>query len=639
MRIGIIAPYESMLDSVGEIQLPEGVELVTAVATYDSALEEAAKMEKKGVEILISRGATQSFIEKNCTLPIIGCNVGVTDLIPALCHARQYSCCVGVNSYGSFQSLKTMLETALGIEIIFMDGYATRTENHNHVRWMQEQQIPVILGGSVTVDYANKLGLRGILIPTSRETLETAISEAIRTVQIIRKERTEKNHIQQVVECTADAIYWIDKQHNVTPMNESAQNFAEVLADGRNSINLSPNWFGTDVAENIRKRATVSNQVQTLGKTTFVYTLRTVNISEDSGGLMLFIQDSSRIQTLEYNIRFHCRQQYDSHMYTLSDFIGRSKEAVQCRKMAETIAPHDATVLIMGESGTGKEILAQSIHCMSLRNSKPFIAINCMALDNNLLDSELFGYEEGSFTGAKKSGKIGLIEMAHDGTLFLDEIGSISLPLQAKLLRALQEKEIRRIGSEKAIPINVRVIAATNSNLQEKVRSGEFRLDLYYRLCVLDIQIPSLRERKDDIILLTQHFCAEFHFPFDAFPEKDLQTMIDYDWPGNVRELRNFVERVSLIFPSKSIQELMAENIHLSSIIYAIPEDNLSVLKVKPGTLEEMETELIAQMHQRISSKTELANILNISRATLWKKLGGISHAISEKSGNVSKFV
>lgn len=630
MRIGIIAPYESMLDSVEEMPLPDGVELVTAVATYDSALEEVIKMEKKGVEVLISRGATQSLIERNCALPVIGCNVCITDLIPALCHARQYGRCVGVNSYGSFRSLKAMLETALGIEIIFMDGYATRSENLDHVRWMKEQQIPVVLGGSVTVDYANELGLKGILIPTRRETLEAAVAEAIRTVQIIRKERNEKNHIQQVVECTADAIYWIDKQHNITPMNESAQNFAEVLADGRDSKNLSLCWFGNDVAENIRKCATVSNKVQTLGKTTFIYTLRTVSISEDSGGLMLFIQDSSRIRTLEYNIRFHRRQQHDSHMYTLSNFIGHSKEAVQCRKMVKAIAPHDATVLIMGESGTGKEILAQSIHHMSRRSSKPFVAINCMALENNLLDSELFGYEEGSFTGAKKGGKIGLIEMAHDGTLFLDEIGSISLPLQAKLLRALQEKEIRRIGSEKAIPINVRVIAATNSNLQEKVRSGEFRLDLYYRLCILDIQIPPLRERKNDIILLTQHFCEEFHFPFDAFPEKDLQTMIDYNWPGNVRELRNFVERVSLIFPNKSIHELMVENIQLSSIIYSDPMDESSVLKVKPGTLDEMESDLIAQMFRRTKSKTELADILNISRSTLWKKMSEISQATFE---------
>ena len=174
------------------------------------------------------------------------------------------------------------------------------------------------------------------------------------------------------------------------------------------------------------------------------------------------------------------------------------------------------------------------------------------------------------------------------------------------------------------------MIAATNSNLQEKVRSGEFRLDLYYRLCILDIQIPPLRERKNDIILLTQHFCEEFHFPFDAFPEKDLQTMIDYNWPGNVRELRNFVERVSLIFPNKSIHELMVENIQLSSIIYSDPMDESSVLKVKPGTLDEMESDLIAQMFRRTKSKTELADILNISRSTLWKKMSEISQATFE---------
>ena len=212
--------------------------------------------------------------------------------------------------------------------------------------------------------------------------------------------------------------------------------------------------------------------------------------------------------------------------------------------LLKTISGTDSTVLICGESGTGKEMFAQSIHNASSRSRYNFVAVNCAAIPENLLESEMFGYEEGSFTGARKGGKTGLFELAHRGTIFLDEIGEMPLQLQSKLLRVLEERKVRRIGSDKNIDIDVRVIAATNKNIHQLMLDGSFREDLYYRLNVLPLAVPSLRERKDDIEELFYHLAKDMHSDIKLMPDA-VDLIMTYSWPGNVRELRNVTEYLS----------------------------------------------------------------------------------------------
>lgn len=236
-----------------------------------------------------------------------------------------------------------------------------------------------------------------------------------------------------------------------------------------------------------------------------------------------------------------------SAKYTFDSIIGESEEMQHIKRFGQLAARNDSNVLILGESGTGKDILAQAIHNASRRSSGPFIAINCAALPNNLIESELFGYESGAFTGANKNGNPGKFELADGGTIFLDEIGDMPLELQTTLLRVLQNKEIIRIGGKHPKAVNVRIIAATNSNLEEAVRNKAFRSDLYYRLNVLSIVIPPLRERREDISLLIDHFTrtrtsGELNLNF--FPPTARKILKEYSWPGNVRELENIVERV-----------------------------------------------------------------------------------------------
>ena len=315
--------------------------------------------------------------------------------------------------------------------------------------------------------------------------------------------------------------------------------------------------------------------------------------------------------------------------YSFDDIIGVSKQMEELRSKGRAFALSDSTVLILGETGTGKELLAQALHSASQKKDKPFIPVNCAAIPNDLLESELFGYEEGSFTGAKKGGKPGRFEIASGGTIFLDEIGDMPLFLQAKLLRVLQERKLERVGGIKQIPIDIRVIAATHKDLEELVKEDKFRSDLYYRLNVLPLQLPPLRERKDDIYILLEHLLKKHTVlagkTSKRFSAKVLNFFFNYSWPGNIRELENVVEYVVSIPCKNNLLDLhhlppyLAEQQQQASKQSSTHKLH-SVVKVK-----DMELQQIAAALKRYGNTTQgkknAAKALGISLATLYRKL------------------
>ena len=248
--------------------------------------------------------------------------------------------------------------------------------------------------------------------------------------------------------------------------------------------------------------------------------------------------------------------------YNFEEIVGESTELKTVLKQVETVAPTDATTLILGETGTGKELIARSIHQLSPRRDRTFVKLNCSAIPLGLLESELFGHEKGAFTGAITQ-RVGRLELAHMGTLFLDEIGDLPLELQPKLLRAIQEKEIERLGGRRTIPVNVRLIAATNRDLAKMVKAGEFRADLYYRLRVFPITLPPLRQRATDIPLLVNYFVAKharrMNKPIRTIPPETMAALCAWSWPGNIRELENFIERAVILTPGASLRAPLAE--------------------------------------------------------------------------------
>ena len=296
----------------------------------------------------------------------------------------------------------------------------------------------------------------------------------------------------------------------------------------------------------------------------------------------------------------------------------RSKAMGRIMELVEQIAPVNATVLITGESGTGKEVIADAIYQRSSRVNKPFIKINCAAIPPQLLESELFGYEEGAFTGANKKGKMGMLELANHGTIFLDEIGDMSMDLQSKMLRALQQQEIIRVGGKKAIKLDLRIIAATNKNLPEEVREKRFREDLYYRLNVVPIQLPALRERSEDIKPLTEHFlalfCKRYHKDISITADA-VKCFLSYPWPGNIRELENFVERLVVIHTGKRVTRqdvLPLLNLPVQGDTPSYPE--MDTLK---HTVQAVERDCILRAIRNYGSKRKAAKALGISHSTL----------------------
>lgn len=308
-----------------------------------------------------------------------------------------------------------------------------------------------------------------------------------------------------------------------------------------------------------------------------------------------------------------------------SDFVvGQSTEMKEVMKIALKAAMADSNLLIEGESGTGKEVLARFIHKNSPRKDHPFIAVNCASIPFNLLESELFGYEEGAFTGAKKGGHPGYFEVAMGGTLLLDEIGDMDIALQSKLLRVIQSKEIIRVGSNKVLPLDLRIMAATHKDLKELVDNGQFREDLYYRLEVIKIKIPSLRQRKEDIIYYVDNMLNKMSKKMNReidIGEDALKILQNYDYPGNIRELENMLERAGVMDEDGIISTKDLPLYVLQSVGGSKNQLNLYYSDHFP-TMEEVEADVIKNALKKCKNKSKVADMLNISRASLYRKIG-----------------
>ena len=311
--------------------------------------------------------------------------------------------------------------------------------------------------------------------------------------------------------------------------------------------------------------------------------------------------------------------------------VGSENTMQRVRRFINSVAPTDATVLITGESGTGKELIADALYRASGRRNKPFIKINCSSIPAALLESELFGYEKGAFSGANSSGKMGLFEAANTGTLLLDEIGDMPLELQAKLLRAIQSNEITRVGGTKPIKLDIRLIASTNSNLKEKIAAGTFRSDLYYRLHVIPMHVAPLRERKDDIPLLCQHYIDLFSKKYHrkvTLTDENMEILMNYSWPGNIRELRNIMEYLVICAQDGG----QIDNYSLYSVFDPEAKDNFATIKQYPSLPEAIasyEKDFLALAIKNVKNLKEASEILGIDISTVSRKLK--QHGLSIK--------
>lgn len=421
---------------------------------------------------------------------------------------------------------------------------------------------------------------------------------------------------------------------------------------GLELLDFQDSYKGKPVFFVITAEDTMENAVQAMKKGAYDYLTKPFDLEE----LSLVVDRALKNRQIQEEIQVIKRVSHEPHS-SKAHIVGKSKSILEVYKTIGRVADQDVTVLIEGESGTGKELVAKAIHEQGSRSPFPFVAVNCSAIPENLLESELFGYKKGAFTGAQ-SDKVGYFERAHLGTLFLDEIGDMPMALQAKILRVIQEKEVQRLGSTQSTPINVRLVAATNQNLETSVKNGTFREDLYFRLNVVPIYLPPLRERRDDIRPLVEFFlskgASELKTDIDSVSDDALKYLEEQDWQGNIRELENFLRRALVLSHGKTLERKVLESLSkgraqnqwikrldgstLENVIEESIAQDFKKLSARDKNIyqkyiSQMERPLLANMlHFTKGNQLKAAEVLGINRNTLRKKIRELGIKVTKEN-------
>ncbi len=469
----------------------------------------------------------------------------------------------------------------------------------------------LILGSSQTCQLARSMDVPAQVIPLGKQSMRQVIGELQNIQQIFQIEDAKNAYIRHLVDAIGEGLISTNDQNQIISMNALAE-----------SITGSPHgyYIGRPIAELFPEKLDIGTHIVKIGDQKIMAN-KVPLITQDKStlGSAITLYRPDKIQNMESMVRKENLGKNASVKYSFESLIGSSDELQAAIRTGKSYAKTDSNVLIVGETGTGKELFAQSIHHASRRSSQPFIAINCAALPTNLLESELFGYVEGAFTGASKKGKAGVFEAAHGGTLFLDEISEMDYANQGRLLRVLQEKYIVRLGSTKIIPIDVRVIAATNRNLEQLVAEKLFREDLFYRLNVLRFHLPPLRNRGNDPYLLTQCFLKDLDpdsLPY-RFEEEAIDFLNSYRWPGNIRQIRNICERIIATCPQHYVsKDYLLETIFPQTARREEERENFQTIRE-----QHKKEELLRALKNNHGKVGAAAQELGINRSTLWRRM------------------
>ena len=487
-----------------------------------------------------------------------------------------------------------------------------------------------LVGNYTGVELAKKSGLPAVMIESGQEAINNAIDEAKSAAEIDLREKMRSAQMANIMNYSFQGILSTDQNGIITFANKycySILDSGHALLTGRSILDFFPNLPVEEVTRNGKK---LLSELHIYAS--YHLMVNCVPAPDNSGntGCVLTFQDTSRIQADELQVRKKLRHSSFQAKYQFSNILHKSRIMDSVISDAMTYSYSDSNILICGETGTGKELFAQSIHNSSPRKNHPFVAINCSALPENLLESELFGYVEGAFTGASKGGKMGFFELAHKGTIFLDEIGDVSPNLQSRLLRVLQEREVVRLGSDTVIPVDVRVISATNKNLKEEVANGRFRQDLLYRLDVLELNLPPLRNRDQDALFLLSQLISYEHERtgciLTGLSEEGASLITQYPWPGNIREMRNFCQRLSILTPNPLATPADILKVLPDAAAATTPNEPKKTDRSTPGdapvySLYDEREEILKALYTFHNSRTKTAEFLGIDKSTLWRKM------------------
>ena len=634
-QVLFVAPFKSLVEDVKlviEEKFPDKKDLFKII---EGDLNEAETVVKEaissGIEVIVSRGGTATFFETKVDIPIVSIQVTITDILRSILKSNHISNNIGIAGFENMIYGCEEISEILNVnftEILIHKG----EEADKKIVEAINNGVDLIIGDAVSVKVAQKYGIKANFIKSGKQSIYRALKTALLIAKVRRQDEHKSQMIKTIISKLHDGIVAVNEYEKINLFNPEAERIFhriqyEVL--GKSLKDICPNFNAKKLKDEGELLVNIYNK-QYLLKNAQLY-VKNIN----QGNIYTF-QNVSEVQRLERAIRKKLSAKGLVAKYHMDDIIGQSEACVKMKRKAQKYALTNSTILITGESGTGKEILVQSIHNMSIRAQGPFVALNCAALPENLLESELFGYVEGAFTGAKKGGRQGMFELAHGGTLFLDEIGEMPLSLQSRILRVLQEREVMPLGSESIIPIDVRVIAATNQNLAKMVEEGKFRSDLYYRLNILRIHMPTLEERKSDIPLLADYLVKKMQ---DINPQiKNISQeaklfLMNCKWQGNIRQFVNMIERIMLLTDGDTItkqsvieayEDDMQEKLEAQSVndkdSVNLTDENSIVNKKK--NLAEMEHAFLEQvLAEENYNYTKAAKRLGIHRSTLWRKL------------------
>lgn len=623
-KILIIVPYHEVYKTVEEeishydtngLQ----IELTHLYGTADETFKDI------DAEIVVARGITyMALVELKPHIHVVPILQGPNDLLEAFYEAsRRTSGKIALLS-GSEDLCDTNHVASLIGRTVEMYVANDQDEIVRGVEYLKDSGCDIFLGGLTMCRYCEEKHYPHVHIKSGMQSMRRAIMEAITTARALERAKVRMNILTTLINNDKDAMVALNSRGVVVVANNMAE---RLLGKGMINHPISEFYGGTSWRRTLEMGGDTEIIETIHGQQILVSSIPIMTGSEGLGVLLTF-QNIDTIRSMERRIRTELSKKGLVARYTFSDIITQDPDFLQLIDKARRYAKVDGAVLLIGETGTGKELFAQSIHNASKRRGDPFVAINCAALPESLLESELFGYSEGAFSGAAKGGKQGLFELAHKGTIFLDEIGEMPLNLQAKLLRVLQEKEVRRVGGDTVVPVDVRVISATNVNINEKVKHGAFRLDLFYRISLLNLRLIPLSDRPLDIPVLFSHFvrayCDVRRIEAPVIDDTAFEMLKGYPWPGNVRELRNAAERLVILLHSDTIGAEQILDLDIAATSFVDDEEPVPAPRRKKRSGNTLDGEqLYRKFVESGLTRQQFAESIGISRTTLWRKISG----------------
>jgi len=623
-EILLVAPYDGLEQLAKKLKKSVNIPFSVVTGNLGQGFNKVEKKIKEGTKIIVSRGGTARYLKQKFDIPVIEIPVTSFDILKSISSIsnKGYKKIAFVTT-SNIIFKKDYFDKILDVTLEF-DCCNEVSEIPSMVEYLiNSKRVDAIAGDVTATNESLKKGIYGELLESGEESIVQALIQAKEILEINLREKARAKKFEIILNMVREGVITLDPNDNVTVYNSSVEKilgYPKEKVLGNNIYECLPEDIVVKLSEKIKEE----NMVTDINGKKILYNKIPIFIEDKLCDTVIILEETSNIEKLELKIRKNLSAKGLVAKHFFSDIIGNSDEIVNVKRQAAKFAKSEGTILIYGETGTGKELFAQSIHNESRRIDMPFVSVNCAALSETLLESELFGYEEGSFTGAVKGGKKGLFELAHGGTLFLDEIGEISLGFQSKLLRVLQEKEIRRIGGDKVIPIDVRIICATNRNLLEELEKGNFREDLYYRISALELELVPLRLREKDIIPMAISFLKEelnnenkrIYWDNDNI----FKHLLNCEWYGNARELRNFIEKLVICCESNKLDEKF-----ILETLNSTRKRNIGKKEIKiklSNSLKEMESELlITLLNNYNGDKDRLSKDFSISKTTLWRKL------------------